>query len=301
MLLAIGVAVIATLEPAQASFPGKNGKIAFVSTRGGGAPNIYTIGFRGDNLTRLTDIDRVRDSSPSWSADGKKIVFQSDATKNYSGAICRMGIHTMNANGTNEESVTSRRGRCDQDPAFSPSGRKIVFDSFGLLTVNVNGSNRTRLTNWSGGVVGTMNAAWSPNGKKIAFNNYPQEDPHGIFTINPDGSDRTFVAAGATDPDWSPDGTEFTYVCAYPRYPGSNSYTTEVHKGNGACTDDTRLTNDTANDIDPAFSPGGGKIVFSSNRDGDRDLYIMDADGTDVRQLTNSPARDVAPDWQPRP
>ena len=50
----------------------------------------------------------------------------------------------------------------------------------------------------------------------------------------------------------------------------------------------------------PAFSPGGGKIVFSSNRDGDYDLYIINADRTgDPRPLTGNSARDVLPDWQP--
>jgi TolB protein len=42
-----------------------------------------------------------------------------------------------------------------------------------------------------------------------------------------------------------------------------------------------------------------GKIVYSSNRDGDYYHYIMNADGTNVQQLTNNPARDILPDWQP--
>jgi Tol biopolymer transport system component len=64
-------------------------------------------------------------------------------------------------------------------------------------------------------------------------------------------------------------------------------------------TEQKQLTTNEANDDEPAFTPGGGKIVFSSNRDGDYDLYIMDADGTDVRRLTNQPGDDRAPDWQP--
>jgi Tol biopolymer transport system component len=64
-------------------------------------------------------------------------------------------------------------------------------------------------------------------------------------------------------------------------------------------SDNKRLTTNPATDTYPAFSPGGGKIVFSSNRDGDYDLYIMNANGTDVEQLTNNPAREILPDWQP--
>ena len=46
---------------------------------------------------------------------------------------------------------------------------------------------------------------------------------------------------------------------------------------------------------DPAYSPSGTRIVFSSDRDGDSDLYIMDTDGTDVRRLTNQPGDDTFP------
>jgi tricorn protease-like protein len=59
-------------------------------------------------------------------------------------------------------------------------------------------------------------------------------------------------------------------------------------------TEEKRLTTNEAYDSKPAFSPSGTKIVFMSDRDGDYDLYVMDADGTDVRQLTNR-ARTIPP------
>jgi Tol biopolymer transport system component/outer membrane protein OmpA-like peptidoglycan-associated protein len=52
-------------------------------------------------------------------------------------------------------------------------------------------------------------------------------------------------------------------------------------------------------DIDPAWSPDGSRIAFQSDRDGDPDVYVMNADGSDVRQLTNSPGFDGAPSWSP--
>lgn len=54
----------------------------------------------------------------------------------------------------------------------------------------------------------------------------------------------------------------------------------------------------TADDSQPSYSPSRGKIVFSSDRDGDRDLYVMDIDGTDVRRLTNHPGADSSPERQ---
>ena len=54
-------------------------------------------------------------------------------------------------------------------------------------------------------------------------------------------------------------------------------------------------------DEGPIFSPDGTKIVFSSARDGQQELLGMNADGSDLRRLTDNPARDESPDWQPLP
>ncbi len=49
----------------------------------------------------------------------------------------------------------------------------------------------------------------------------------------------------------------------------------------------------------PAFSPDGKRIAFSSNRDGNNEIYVMNVDGSGVRRLTNHPAGDIAPTWNP--
>ena len=87
---------------------------------------------------------------------------------------------------------------------------------------------------------------------------------------------------------------------AFHRTPdGSES---QIYAANADGTEEKPLTTNeaAAYDSEPAYSPGGGKIVFSSDRDGDHDLYIMNADGSgEPRQLTNSPGDDQSPDWQP--
>src|SRR5205823_13609748 len=50
-----------------------------------------------------------------------------------------------------------------------------------------------------------------------------------------------------------------------------------------------RLTNAKGYDAEGSYSPNGTQIVFCSNRDGNLELYIMDADGKNVRQLTHAP------------
>jgi Tol biopolymer transport system component len=64
-------------------------------------------------------------------------------------------------------------------------------------------------------------------------------------------------------------------------------------------TGQTRLTDDPAEDFDPAWSPDGSMIAFRSQRDGNDEIYVMNADGSDQRNLTNEPAEDWSPDWSP--
>ena len=60
-----------------------------------------------------------------------------------------------------------------------------------------------------------------------------------------------------------------------------------------------RLTNDRASDRSPAWSPGGTRIAFHSYRDGDWDIFLMNADGYNPRRLTHSSASDAFPVWSP--
>jgi Tol biopolymer transport system component len=59
------------------------------------------------------------------------------------------------------------------------------------------------------------------------------------------------------------------------------------------------LTNNPAEDMESDFSPDGKKIVFSSNRDGIYHIYVMDADGSNVAQVTNDQVGDMSPRWSP--
>jgi len=60
-----------------------------------------------------------------------------------------------------------------------------------------------------------------------------------------------------------------------------------------------RLTNNSASDTDPFWSPDGAKIVFTSRRDGNTELYVMDASGDNKTRLTNNPGDDSRPTWSP--
>ena len=64
-------------------------------------------------------------------------------------------------------------------------------------------------------------------------------------------------------------------------------------------SDPRRLTDGTANDTSPAWSPDGKSIAFVSDREGNREVYVMDANGSDVRNLTKHGNEDWTPAWSP--
>lgn len=61
----------------------------------------------------------------------------------------------------------------------------------------------------------------------------------------------------------------------------------------------TILTNNSALDSEPKWSPDGTKIAFHSSRDGNGEIYVMNADGSQTTRLTNNSSRDASPSWSP--
>jgi TolB protein len=66
----------------------------------------------------------------------------------------------------------------------------------------------------------------------------------------------------------------------------------------GDGTDQTRLTN-LGNDNRPVWSPDGTRIAFTSNREDNIDIYVVDVDGQNLRQITDGPESEFAPSWSP--
>ncbi len=134
--------LLALVEPAEAAFPGQNGKIAFTSNRAGN-PEIYTMNSTGQVLDRLTN-DPKGDSQPAWSPGGNKIAFTSNRAGNFD-------IYAMKANGTGLERITNDP-QGDYEPAWSPDGKRIVFtstraDNYEIYTMDPGGMSLFRRTN----------------------------------------------------------------------------------------------------------------------------------------------------------
>ncbi|MCB0254041.1 MAG: PD40 domain-containing protein [Anaerolineae bacterium] len=264
--------------------------------------DVYVMNPDGTGLTRLTD-DPGWDGTPAWSPDGTQIAFASE----------RLGspvIMLMNADGSDQRPLTDAT-YASLMPAWSPDGQQIAFAStrsyevpmeggrqlveagFEIWVMNADGSNMRRVTgNYEDQ---SLYPSWSPDGKQLASQEItdeirimlqePVEDaPATNVTASVDGRQWT--------PAWSPDGRQIVFMNQDLETGVANIWLLDVKSGQA-----THLSQADSNDGEPAWSPDGKEIVFSSDRDGTQSLYIMSADGQNVRRLTTDDASYSHPAW----
>ena len=173
------------------------------------------------------------------------------------------------------------------DAAFPGANGKIAFTrTLDIWTTSPDGTSQTNLTN-SDDVDGA--ASWSPDGTKIVFASSlgGDEDPWQLYTMNADGSGKTWrgplFSAGA-EPVWSPDGTEIAF---------SSSGTISVMNAYGTVAIRSLTTG-----RNPAWSPDGRKIAFET-LSSDVEVKVINADGTGEINLSNRTGFDGEPNWSP--
>src|SRR5580765_535401 len=140
-------------------------------------------------------------------------------------------------------------------------------------------------------------AAYAADGRRIAYCSGQGGGAVQVWTMNQDGTDKqqvTHMSVTAIFPDFSPDGSKIVF-CA-----GPSTFARDIYVVNSDGSDLTRLTSGAGNNVYPAFSPNGRKIVFTSNRTGTSQVWLMNADGSNQRQLTfDLQPKDQVPDWSP--
>jgi Tol biopolymer transport system component len=153
--------------------------------------------------------------------------------------------------------------------------------------------------------------AWSPDGARLAFKT-AQFGSNQLAVINADGSGETLLTRtfrfSEGQPAWSPDGTKLLYRRT-PENPLVQNADTWVLDIAASAVDPTQPVTQpvllrTGDERYPSYSPDGTKIAFRGDLDlaepsGDEEIYVMDADGTNVRQLTSNADFDSAPSWSP--
>lgn len=251
-------------------------KIVFTSNRDGN-PEIYSMHADGSSLARLT-INDFNDDHPRWSPDGAKILFHSDRDNPETG---NADVYAMNTDGSGQIRLTFDIAD-DSSAVWSPDGSKITFQSlrngqyYQIYVMNADGTNQVNI---SGGIAADYQPSWSPDGSKIAFAS-ERDSPTNlslsyIYVMTATGLNQTrltFTSEPFRDeqPAWSRDATKIAFVS----------------------TRDSVLVTWQETDDE-------GGVLNRSRVDTNKEVYMMNADGSNQIRLTNILENDDSPEWSP--
>jgi eukaryotic-like serine/threonine-protein kinase len=236
-------------------------------------------------------------SSKSSVSHSSLIAFSTDRHgPDPTGNLGNVEIYVMNPDGSGQRRLTRNDG-ADDNPAWSPDGKRIAFTgrrgaAVDIYVMNADGTEQRRLTNQEESAVGFNRPAWSRDGKRLVFNSLVRPD---IYVINIDGTSLTNITnheASEQGAEWSPDGRRIAFA-------SDRDGQFQIYTMNPDGRDVVRLTFNGGKDQRPTWSPDGRRIAFHSIRDGDLEIYVMNADGSNEIRLTSNTGDDGHPTWSP--
>jgi TolB protein len=276
-------------------------KFAFVSDRAGerikgtienrSVKEIYTSDYDGEGVSRVTNRGSLN-VGPSWSPDGRAIVYQAYPT----------GFSDIYIQRLFEVQVQPARPARGTDraqnmlPSWSPDGSRIAFQSnregqYDIYTVKADGSDLRRLTNDRS----TDGApTWNPTGTQIAFTS-DRGGSNQIYVMSADGGPATKLTdepVKADRPTWA-----LNYIAYSVEIRGSG---VQLKRIDVTTRQVVQLTDGPGTSESPTVAPNGRHIAFVSKRGGRENIAIMDADGLNVRIITTT-GNNRFPAWSPAP
>ena len=242
-----------------------------------------------------------------WSANAQstssKIVFADNAGR----------LLLINADGTGQSVLLPGSSILNNNPVYSPDGSKIAFNRQNgfkteICVINADGTNLVVLTsaNPQGESGENFSPSWSPDGSKIVFaSNWNGRRKSEIWIMNANGTGlvqlTTNVQLGSdgggplfgndTTPVWSPDGSRIAFSSTR-----DGLTDTELYVMNADGSNQTRLTDNTADDRNPTWSPDSQRIAFDRNATADFGINIINRDGTNLVNVTHD---HFDPSWSP--
>jgi TolB protein len=244
---------------------------------------IYIVDYDGANPIRVTNTTTLN-VAPAWSPDNQVIAYTSWRPSSAGSfgvfqdiilSYIQVGQRTTPANGSPD--------RQNYLPAWSPDGTKLAFTSNRdgnpeIYVMNKDGSGLRRMTN---SPTIDVSPTWSPTGNQLAWVSDRTGQPK-IYLMNSDGTgQRLLVGDPKSDrPTWSR-GKFNEIAYASQTGPGYDIKIYSFEKGEAI-----KVTDGIGSNESPSFSPNGRHIAFTSTRNGKAQVFTVDRDGNNLRQIT---------------
>jgi Tol biopolymer transport system component len=218
------------------------------------------------------------DSAPAWSPDGSRIAY-----RRRRGSPSTLGIWIVDTAGVATHEVLHGAW---ESPDWSPDGTRLAISYIGIYSVKPTGDSLQAITTKG------FTPRWSPDGNELAFQNFDNSigsiglvsrDGTGLRSLAPTGGIESWL-----QPDWSPDGARLVHV----RRPSPEEIFVMDTTGHA----EQRLTTDEYSDGDPAWSPDGQWIAWTSQRQAGSEIWLMKPDGTGAHALTLGYSASWSPD-----
>ena len=202
-------------------------------------------------------------------------------------------ICIINADGTGQRRLTTEDYTRHFYPSMAPDGQSVVYAQYGgenifdIYEITLDGET-TQLTN----AIGVLTAPEiSPDGSQIAFTHWTPSSDHAIWVMDKDGSNPHQVYGSGWDPTWSPSGDEILFASDF-------NGTIQMYV--------TNLTNGSKHQVNEMSRLRGrtdwstrGEIVTYSGTSWHRELYLMNADGSNLHQITPEGGNSQGPSFSP--
>ena len=240
---------------------------------------------RGDTPSALGEVEFAQlthapgeELFPGLSPDGRAIVYASPASGNFD-------IYSQRVGGENPVNLTQDSPLDDTQPSFAPDGERIAFrserDGGGIFVIGATGESARRVTNFG------FHPAWSPGGGELAVSTQSVTDPTQRFTASEtwvvtiaNGERRRLTDADAVQATWSPSGKRIAYWGSSGPAAAGDIWTIPAEGGTPVA-----VTTEPSVDWNPAWSPDGRHLYFSSNRGGSMNLWRIAIDEESGRPI----------------